>query len=81
MGIIAEILMICEPEWMAKKENLARMLEYYMYEALRQGMAMHLMREAPCVAIDLEKLLTLFQYALGNNSSCCNKVKSPRTII
>ena len=76
MGVIAEILMIGDPEWMAKKENLARMLEYYLYEGLRKGMAMHLMRETPCVAIDLEKLLTLFQYALGTPKiykCACNK--------
>ena len=56
---------MAEPEWMAKKENLPRITEYYMMEALREGMAMHLMRETPCVAIDLQKLLAMLQYSLG----------------
>ena len=65
MSVLTEILMIGDPEWMAKKADFARILEYYLYESAREGLAMHLMRETPCVAIDLNKLLALFQYALG----------------
>ena len=65
MGILSEIFLMAEPEWMAKKENLPRMIEYYLMEALREGMAMHLMRETPCIAIDLQKLISLLQFALG----------------
>ena len=57
--------MIGDPEWMAKKNDFARMLEYYLYDSAREGMAMHFMRETPCVAIDLSKLVALFQFALG----------------
>ena len=57
--------MIGDPEWMAKKSDFARILEYYLYESAREGLAMHLMRETPCVAIDLSKLIALLQYALG----------------
>ena len=76
MGILSDIFLMAEPEWMAKKEKFARIVEYYLMESLREGMAMHLMRETPCIAIDLQKLVALFQYALGKvgNIDCNRKI-------
>ena len=65
MGILSRIFHLCEPEWMARKENFARMVEYYLMESIREALSMHLMREAPCVAIDFNKLALQMQYALG----------------
>ena len=58
--------MMEEPLWMAKKEGLSRMIEFYLMDAIREGLSQHLAGITPCNFIELEKLMTPLTFALGN---------------
>ena len=58
--------MMEEPLWMAKKEGLARMIEFYLMDAIREGLSQHLAGITPCNFIEFEKLMTPLTFALGN---------------
>ena len=57
--------MMQEPIWIARKEGLIKMIEFYLLESLREGMSLHLANVTPCNFIELNKLLALFRHALG----------------
>ena len=63
--ILVKICMMQEPFWMAKKGKLPRIIEYYLMESLREGLSQHLANATHCNFIDLNKLITHLQYALG----------------
>ena len=50
---------------MARKESLARYIEFFMMDALREGLSQHLAGNTPCNFIELDKMLTPLQFALG----------------
>ena len=54
---------------MAKKEGLIKMIEFYLMEALREGLSQHLANTTPCNFVELNKILALFRFALGECSS------------
>lgn len=54
-----------EPIWMAKKAGLPRLLEFYLMDALREGLSQHLANITPCNFLELNKLIALLQFALG----------------
>ena len=64
--ILIKIFMMEEPLWMAKKEGLARMIEFYLMDAIREGLSQHLAGITPCNFIEFEKLMTPLTFALGN---------------
>ena len=51
---------------MAKKESLPRLIEYFLMDALREGLSQHLAGNTPCNFILLDKILVPLQFALGN---------------
>ena len=65
--LFTKICMMEEPVWMAKKETLPRMIEFYLMDALREGLSQHLAGNTPCNFITLDKLIAVFQFALGQN--------------
>ena len=54
-----------ETEWIAKKQEFLKILEFMMTEALRRGFSQHVAEITPCVAYDLQKLKALCHLALG----------------
>ena len=50
---------------MAKKEALPRLIEFYLMDALREGLSQHLANITPCNFLELNKLIALLQLALG----------------
>ena len=64
-GLLCKILLLQEPVWMAKKEGFLKNLELLLMEALRKGMSDHFSGLMPCTMVDLSKLTTLLQSALG----------------
>ena len=65
MGFLSKILLLAEPEWMAKKDKMAHRLEFYLMECLRRAMSLHFGGIAPCVGTDLSRMITMLQFALG----------------
>lgn len=63
-----------ETEWMAKNQEFQRILEFMMTEALRRGLSQHMAEVTPCVAYDLQKILTLCHLALGKYFSLMQKI-------
>lgn len=61
--------MMKEPFWMAKRDKLPRMIEYYLMECLREGMSQHLANVTHCNFLDLNRLIAHLQYALGKASN------------
>ena len=62
---LSKILLQKEAVWMAKKPEFKQIFEYMMTEALRRGVSQHLAEITPCVAYDLQKIITLGHAALG----------------
>ena len=60
--------MMKEPFWIAKKEKLPRIIEYYLMESLREGLSQHLADVANCNFIDLNKMIAHIQLALGKRT-------------
>ena len=50
---------------MSRKPEFKGILEFMMTEALRRGVSQHLAEITPCVAYDLQKILTMGHMALG----------------
>ena len=65
MDALSKIFLHKEPEWMSRKPEFKGILEYMMTEALRRGVSQHLAEITPCVANDLQKILTMGHMALG----------------
>ena len=63
--ILTKICMMEEPIWMARKDSLARHIEFFMMDALREGLSQHLAGNTPCNFIELDGMITPLQFALG----------------
>ena len=64
---MGDILSKCDsPSWLVCNENLLIRLEYLLWESLKTGVSHHLSATAPCLAYDLERLMTLIRKAMGN---------------
>lgn len=50
---------------MAKKERLAKFIDYFAMEALREGLSQHLANITPHNLLGFNKLITNLQYAMG----------------
>ena len=65
LDLISKILMQKETEWIANNQEFLKILEFMMTESLRRGLSQHVAEVTPCVAYDLQKLMTLCNLALG----------------
>ena len=65
LDALSQIFLQKEAEWMARKPEFKQILEYVLTEALRRGVSQHLAEITPCVAYDLQKIITLGNAALG----------------
>lgn len=69
LDALSQIFLQKEAEWMARKPEFKQILEYVLTEALRRGVSQHLAEITPCVAYDLQKIITLGNAALGEKNT------------
>ena len=66
---IVELLSECDiPEWLVSSNKCIKLLEFALFDVLRDGLAQHLNGSAPCLMVEYERIYTLICKALGINS-------------
>ena len=63
---LAKILESCgTPEWLVQSENMFELLEYFLFDTIKNGISLHLAGASPCLFYDTDRLLALVRSALG----------------